>query len=339
MDSKTICLFFLFVLAAISSLTESRKSFQEASLLARQHDEWMGQYGRVYENDVERQERFNIFKENIAHIESFNRAADKPYKLGVNQFADLTNEEFKARNGYRTRLESKVTSKSLFKYKNNSFIPSKVDWRNEGVVTPVKNQGTCGCCWAFSAVAAMEGITMIKTGQLMSLSEQELIDCDVNGPNKGCRGGYMNSAFDFIQNNDGLTTESNYPYVESSGTCNNLNLVSAATITGHEDVPTNDEKALQKAVAKQPVSVAMDAGNSNFRFYSSGVYTGECGTDLNHAVTAVGYGVDDNGTKYWLIKNSWGTSWGEEGYIRMERFIEAKEGLCGIAMIASYPTA
>ena len=186
----------------------------------------------------------------------------------------------------------------------------------------------------------MEGITKLSTGNLISLSEQELIDCDTSGMDQGCEGGLMDDAFDFIIQNNGLTTEANYPYEGVDGTCNTKKSANhAATITGYEDVPANNEEALRKAVVNQPVSVAIDAGESAFQHYSSGVFTGDCGTELDHGVAVVGYGTSDDGTKYWLVKNSWGTSWGEKGYIRMERDIDASEGLCGIAMQPSYPTA
>ncbi|CAJ1978819.1 unnamed protein product [Sphenostylis stenocarpa] len=149
----------------------------------------------------------------------------------------------------------------------------------------------------------------------------------------------MDDAFKFVIQNPGLNSEANYPYKGVDGTCNaNAASRHAATITGYEDVPANNEKALQKAVANQPVSVAIDASGSDFQFYTSGVFTGSCGTDLDHGVT-VGYGVSGDGTEYWLVKNSWGTEWGEEGYIRMQRGVDSEEGLCGIAMQASYPTA
>ncbi|KAL8532134.1 hypothetical protein ACS0TY_008664 [Phlomoides rotata] len=277
--------------------------------MVERHEQWMTQYGRTYKDDGEKAKRFKIFKENMDYIESSNSDGIRPYKLDINSFADLTNEEFKAtRNGYK--MESYKSSKvSSFRYANVTAVPSSVDWRKKGAVTGVKDQGQCGCCWAFSAVAATEGIHQLTTGTLISLSEQELVDCDTS-EDEGCSGGLMDNAFEFIIGNKGLTTESNYPYEGTDGTCNTKKESSdAAKITGYEDVPSNSESGLMKVVANQPVSVAIDASGSDFQFYSSGVFTGECGTDLDHGVTAVGYGATSDGTKYWLVKNSWGSSW------------------------------
>ncbi|CAN4109127.1 unnamed protein product [Withania somnifera] len=298
----------------------------------------MIQYRRVYRTNAEKESRFKIFKENVERIEAFNDAANQPYKLGINAFADLTNKEFRAaRNGLKIPVcEPRITS---FKYENVTAVPTTMDWRTKGAVTPIKDQGQCGSCWAFSAIAATEGITKLSTGKLISLSEQELVDCDRTSEDQGCEGGYMEDAFEFIVKDKGIASEKNYPYKAADGSCNKKEeSPPAAYIKGYEKVPKNNEKALLKAVANQPVSVSIDASDFSFQFYSSGVFQGPCGTELDHGVTAVGYGKAD-GTKYWLIKNSWGTSWGENGYIRMERDIDAKGGLCGIAMDASYPNA
>ncbi|KAI4325150.1 hypothetical protein MLD38_030572 [Melastoma candidum] len=330
-----IFLALILVLGASYSQATSRGALDET--IRQRYEQWMARYGRVYGNDLEKEKRFQVFKENVARIDEFNAANDKPFELGVNKFADLTNEEFKLT--YNRYKEHVCSPRESFTYANVTAVPSTIDWRKKGAVTPIKNQQQCGCCWAFSAVAAVEGIHEIKTGKLVSLSEQELVDCDIHGVDQGCQGGWMDSAFEFIKKH-GLTTESSYPYKGVGGKCNvNEESNAAVHITGYEDVPANSESSLLKAAANQPISVAIDAGDLTFQFYKSGVFKGPCGTELDHGVAVVGYGTDTNGTKYWLVKNSWGPEWGEKGYIRMQRDVSAKEGLCGIAMKASYPTA
>ncbi|KAG6736840.1 hypothetical protein POTOM_060264 [Populus tomentosa] len=248
-------------------------------------------------------------------------------------YADAAEKERRAqggRKGYRRPLQTRPMKVTSLKYENVTAVPATMDWRKKGAVTPIKDRGQC----------ATEGINQLTTGKLVSLSEQELVDCDTQGEDQGFEGGLMEDGFEFIIKNQGITTEANYPYQAADGICNSKKEASRiAKITGYESVPATSEAALLKAVANQPTSVSIDAGRSDFQFYSSGVFTGRCGTELDHGVTAVGYGETSDGTKYWLVKNSWGSSWGEEGYRRMQRHTEAEEGLCGIAMDSSYPTA
>uniref|UniRef100_A0A7N0VJ78 Cysteine protease n=1 Tax=Kalanchoe fedtschenkoi TaxID=63787 RepID=A0A7N0VJ78_KALFE len=321
---------------------------EELEDMVNMHSRWMASHARVYESLEEKQKRFQIFNDNVAFVNSHNQIEGRKFNLSVNRFADMTNEEFRAKyTGFGKKPGGLVVApgggdevdQELLLHGNLSAAPESVDWRKKGAVTDVKDQGGCGSCWAFSAVAAVEGLIKIKTGKLVSLSEQELVDCDINGEDQGCLGGLMENAFEFIVKNKGLAAEAAYPYEGEDSTCN-LKAAShaAATISSYKKVPANNENALQLAVVKQPVSVAVDA-TIEFQFYSSGIFSGECDTYLNHAVTAVGYDTDPDGTKYWIMKNSWGKSWGENGYIKIERGVSASEGLCGLAMEASYPVA
>ncbi|KAG5148682.1 hypothetical protein JHK82_015563 [Glycine max] len=328
------------VLGVANSFDFHDKDLESEESLWDLYERWRSHH-TVSRSLGDKHKRFNVFKANVMHVHNTNKM-DKPYKLKLNKFADMTNHEFRS-----TYAGSKVNHHRMFRdmprgngtfmYEKVGSVPASVDWRKKGAVTDVKDQGHCGSCWAFSTVVAVEGINQIKTNKLVSLSEQELVDCDTE-ENAGCNGGLMESAFQFIKQKGGITTESYYPYTAQDGTCdaskaNDL----AVSIDGHENVPGNDENALLKAVANQPVSVAIDAGGSDFQFYSEGVFTGDCSTELNHGVAIVGYGATVDGTSYWIVRNSWGPEWGELGYIRMQRNISKKEGLCGIAMLASYP--
>ncbi|MCL7034570.1 hypothetical protein MKW94_008633 [Papaver nudicaule] len=318
------------------------------SSMKEQHERWITRHNRMYENEVEKERRYQIYKNNVERIEQWNKNAARnnlSYRLGVNKFADLNEDEFHAvRNGYKRatpRLAKSVrggvlpSSPSLspltYEGLSDVVVPSSMDWREKGAVTRVKDQGQCG------------RMIMLSKGELVSLSEQQIIDCDERIQH-GCKGGYAAQAFSFIQQNNGLVTEAAYPYRGAGGRCRKPTRATTnnntARIGGYERVPLGDEEALLQAVAKRPVSAAIDASRFEFWFYSSGVYTGPCATELNHEVAIVGYGVSEDGVKYWLVKNSWGESWGEDGYMRMQRDVdEGEEGLCGIALDASYPIA
>ncbi|KAG1363901.1 Cysteine protease XCP1 [Cocos nucifera] len=301
---------------------------------------WMAKHSKSYANLEEKLRRFEIFKDNLKHVDETNKKR-RSYWLGLNEFADMSHEEFKEKYlGLKPHLpgerDAVSTSSEPLMYENYVPLPKSVDWRKKGAVTQVKNQGACGSCWAFSTVAAVEGINQIVTGNLTSLSEQELIDCD-NTFNYGCNGGLMDYAFAFIVAN-GLRTEEDYPYLMEEGTCEEKRVHQrVVTIGGYQDVPVNSEESLLKALAHQPVSVAIEASGRDLQFYRGGVFDGPCGTELDHGVTAVGYG-SSKGQDYIIVKNSWGPTWGERGYIRMKRNTGKPEGLCGMNKLASYPT-
>ncbi|OQR72774.1 cathepsin L-like [Tropilaelaps mercedesae] len=294
---------------------------------------------KQYHGSEELQRRF-IFEDNLYIIQEFNRvnASEAGFRLGINQFADMTNEEFrKTFLGHRYSANHVSHADSTFEATGIQNLPAKVDWTTKGYVTPVKNQGQCGSCWAFSTTGSLEGQHFKKTGKLVSLSEQNLIDCSDAQGNNGCNGGLMDLAFDYIKANGGIDTEQSYPYSAVDGICEFKKRAIGAKVTGYVDIKNGDESALKEAVATVgPVSIAIDASSPHFQLYSSGVYTAsDCSSvELDHGVLAVGYGHED-GKDYWLVKNSWGTSWGIDGYIKM---IRNKDNRCGIATQASYPT-
>jgi len=279
--------------------------------------------------------RFEIFKTNMDYVRDWN-AAGSSTVLGLNILADLSNSEY--RNIYLgTRIDASNVAAE-------AFIPTEptavnIDWRTKGAVTPIKDQGQCGSCWSFSATGSTEGASFLKTGKLVSLSEQNLMDCSGSYGNQGCNGGLMNSAFQYIIANKGIDTEASYPYQTKQGTCRFTTANIGATLSSFKNVAARSESSLQTAVNAAPVSVAIDASHNSFQLYKSGVYyESACSaSNLDHGVLAIGYGTDDaSGKDYWIVKNSWGTSWGMAGYINMAR---NQNNNCGIATQASWPLA
>eukprot|EP01137_Pigoraptor_chileana_P030804 Opistho-2@17782 len=293
---------------------------------------WKLQHGRKYASDGEETARRAIWNDNYNLIQKHNIKGEKSYTLAMNQFGDLTNDEYRSIFLGTFRKSTNATLHTII-----GANPTSVDWRTKGYVTGVKDQGQCGSCWAFSTVASLEGQHFKKTGTLVSLSEQNLVDCSTAQGNEGCNGGLMDQGFDYIIKNKGIDTEASYPYKAVDGKCAYNAANSGATVSSYKDIPSGDESSLTDAAANiGPISVAIDASQSSFQFYSSGVYdeTGCSSSQLDHGVAVVGYGTDAKGGDYYIVKNSWGGSWGLSGYIWMSR---NKSNQCGIATAASYP--
>uniref|UniRef100_A0A668UY31 Uncharacterized protein n=1 Tax=Oreochromis aureus TaxID=47969 RepID=A0A668UY31_OREAU len=328
----------LLVVAAVLAVV-SCASF---SLEDLEFHAWKLKFEKSYDSPSEEAHRKQIWLSNRKLVLMHNILTDqglKSYRLGMTYFV-FTCHHFNCHRWFpRAALGSFNSSlphrgSTFVQLPNGTALPDTVDWRDKGYVTEVKDQKQCGSCWAFSATGALEGQHFRKTGKLVSLSEQQLVDCSSNFGNSGCMGGWMDFAFKYIKYNRGIDTEESYPY--ENGLCRYNHDSIGATCSGYIIVKRFEEQALKEAVATVgPISVTIDASRPSFQLYESGVYYDDgCGSIfLNHAVLAVGYGTE-NGHDYWLVKNSWGLGWGEKGYIRMSR---NKKNQCGIASAARYP--
>lgn len=294
---------------------------------------WKSTHNKDYRDIYEEKVRYTIWQDNVRRIAEYN-SKSKSTVLRMNHFGDMTTTEFKSKmNGYL--MGSKMKG-STYLTPNFAVIPGSVDWRNTGMVSEVKNQGQCGSCWAFSTTGSLEGQHFKLKKKMIDLSEQNLVDCSTSYGNHGCQGGLMDNAFQYIKDNHGLDTEESYPYEGQNAQCRFKKANVGATDSGFTDIPEGNEEALKNATATVgPISIAIDASHMSFQFYHSGVYDEpQCNSEqLDHGVLVVGYGSQD-GKDYWIVKNSWGPTWGLKGYILMSR---NKQNQCGVASKASYP--
>jgi C1A family cysteine protease len=295
-------------------------------------------FGLKFADGAEFVRRLQIFADNYDQIEAHN-SGNHSWKMGINKFSHMTLAEFQEAThtgGLRPPMLRKNGNKVLAAPADTSALPASVDWSTTGAVTPVKNQGSCGSCWSFSATGGMEGAYWVKYGKSVSLSEQNLVSCD--DVDLGCNGGWMDDAFQWVMDNKGICSEADYPYVSGSGanpSCKtSCSQVANSAPAGYTDVTAGSVNALMASVAQQPVSIAIQANQASFQTYSSGVLTAKCGQRLDHGVLAVGYGTWTDGTPYWKVKNSWGPDWGADGYILIER---SDADLCGVLDAASFP--
>merc|ERR1711935_1114383 len=315
--------------------TESSQLFLSEIITADElaYMKYVTEWGKSYGTKAEFKFRLDQFKQTMAKMAEHESNSAHGSTVGVNQFSDWTHSEYKKLLGYKhVAKESTATELSI------EGLATEVNWVTKGAVTPVKNQGQRGSCWAFSTTGSSEGAYQSATGQLKSFSEQELVDCAGSYGNQGCNGGLMDDGFKYLESK-GDALETDYAYTGKTGTCSTTKQAKAALkagqVTSFNDVTTNSETQMKAAVSQGPVSVAIEADQSGFQFYKTGVFSGTCGTNLDHGVLVVGYGTD-SGTAYWKVKNSWGATWGDAGYIKMVKTASGA-GICGIAAQASYP--
>ncbi|XP_046659195.1 procathepsin L-like [Homalodisca vitripennis] len=330
---KLLLLSALVVVALSHPLDVSEEDHAQWELFKVAHE-------REYDTPEEELKRKNVFLENLQFVREHNEKFENgevSFDVEINKFSDLTTEEFVTMmNGYKHPVVHERTG-DAFDDSENVKLPKNVDWRKKGAVTGVKDQGHCGASWTFSATGSLEGQHYLKTKKLVSLSEQNLIDCSTAEGNSGCRGGLADTAYIYIQTNNGIDTEASYPYEAKQKTCRYNPKNKGATDNGFVAIQSFSEPDLQKAVATVgPISVAIDGSHTTFKHYKSGVYKqAGCSTMVvGQAVLAVGYGSVKKGGDYWLVKNSWGTGWGMNGYVMMAR---NDNNMCGIASMAGYP--
>lgn len=362
-------LFYLFLILPLLAVNANAK-------LHERFEEWVEKFAYRFEHDEHRQYVLSNWLDNDKHIEYVN-GMNQTYTLGHNQFSGMNEVEFKEYIGDNMLLNNEVSHidmsdikkikciKQCFVERDDNTIKETVgcassclndisivklaesiDWVSNGGVTPVKNQGQCGSCWSFSTTGALEGAYYVKYNSLPSFSEQQLVDCDNfqhGGRDHGCNGGLMDNAFAWIKKNDGLCNEESYPYISGDtkkpGTCDtNCENVKNSKINNFVDVEKSSDSDMMEALMQQPVSIAIQADQKDFQLYKSGVFTGSCGTNLDHGVLAVGYG-NSNGEDFYMVKNSWGNTWGVDGYIKLGRGDKYNngDGQCGMLMQASYP--
>jgi len=341
---------------------------------------WIKQHKMQFDSDFHYEITYKKWLDNDIFIQHIN-ARNLPYQLGHNQFSGMDKDEFfqylkRGIRGfgfslYQTRLRNKIAAKQTATHlrsvsqraildnlgvEYSLLNDSSMSWVERGGVTPVKDQGQCGSCWSFSTTGALEGAYYAKYGVLKGFSEQQLVDCDNlknGGRDHSCNGGLMDNAFNWISKNGGLCSEADYPYTsgtaKSAGTCQTTCVVDKkSAVASFVDVEAKDDVAMMTAVNQQPVSIAIEADQREFQLYKSGVFTGECGADLDHGVLLVGYGTETmkkTPFDYYLVKNSWGETWGDGGYIKLGRGVNPETGAeynggagqCGILMEGSYP--